>query len=429
MSDGIPKSSKKHFTHIPKDWGLKKLEELVYQKITYGIVQPGKFDETGIPLIRGVDYMSGWKDMKSFFKVSKQLHTKFKRSTTKRGDVLLSIAGYAGHVSVVPDWIEEANITQTTARISISNDKTSPDFVAQFLRCDEGKLQSRRYIKGSAQEGLNLDDVQQFLVPLPPLPEQKKIASILTSVDDVIETTQKQIDKLQDLKKATMNELLTKGISHTEFKDSELGRIPKSWEVARLGNYSIIKGGKRLPKGSEFSENPTPFPYIRVSDLKNGSVDTNNLRFVSEKVREHIKRYTISEKDLYISIAGSIGIVGTIPSKLDGALLTENAAKIVIKSEAIHYSFLYYLMNSPMVQKQFHQETGTGGGVPKLALFRIEETTFSLPKISEQHRIVNVLQSLDRKLDTLVQKLSQTQSLKKSLMQDLLTGKVRVQVN
>ena len=65
----------------------------------------------------------------------------------------------------------------------------------------------------------------------PPLPEQKKIASILTSVDEVIENTQKQIDKLQDLKKATMNELLTKGIGHTEFKDSELGRIPKSWEV------------------------------------------------------------------------------------------------------------------------------------------------------------------------------------------------------
>ena len=69
---------------------------------------------------------------------------------------------------------------------------------------------------------------------LPPLPEQKKIASILTSVDEVIETTQKQIDKLQDLKKATMNELLTKGIGHTEFKDSELGRIPKSWEGIKL---------------------------------------------------------------------------------------------------------------------------------------------------------------------------------------------------
>jgi type I restriction enzyme S subunit len=67
----------------------------------------------------------------------------------------------------------------------------------------------------------------------PPLPEQKKIASILTSVDEVIENTQKQIDKLQDLKKATMNELLTKGIGHTEFKDSELGRIPKSWEVKK----------------------------------------------------------------------------------------------------------------------------------------------------------------------------------------------------
>ncbi len=74
---------------------------------------------------------------------------------------------------------------------------------------------------------------------IPPLPEQKKIASILTSVDEVIENTQKQIDKLQDLKKATMNELLTKGIGHTEFKDSELGRIPKSWEVKVYFRWQI----------------------------------------------------------------------------------------------------------------------------------------------------------------------------------------------
>ena len=78
--------------------------------------------------------------------------------------------------------------------------------------------------------------IEKLEFSIPPLPEQKKIASILTSVDEVIENTQKQIDKLQDLKKATMNELLTKGIGHTEFKDSELGRIPKSWEV-QLGNW------------------------------------------------------------------------------------------------------------------------------------------------------------------------------------------------
>ena len=75
---------------------------------------------------------------------------------------------------------------------------------------------------------------------IPPLPEQRKIASILTSVDEVIEKTKLQINKLQDLKKGTMNELLTKGIGHTEFKDSELGKIPKSWNAKKLGDLSNI---------------------------------------------------------------------------------------------------------------------------------------------------------------------------------------------
>ena len=94
-------------------------------------------------------------------------------------------------------------------------------------------------LKKSGRERNHSDSLETLrkIILIPPLPEQKKIASILTSVDEVIENTQKQIDKLQDLKKATMNELLTKGIGHTEFKDSELGRIPKSWEVRSLRGF------------------------------------------------------------------------------------------------------------------------------------------------------------------------------------------------
>ena len=95
-------------------------------------------------------------------------------------------------------------------------------------------------ISGSAQPQITGESLKSVTLPFPPLPEQKKIASILTSVDEVIENTQQQIDKLQDLKKATMNELLSKGIGHTEFKDSELGRIPKSWKIGTIENLSTL---------------------------------------------------------------------------------------------------------------------------------------------------------------------------------------------
>ena len=120
-----------------------------------------------------------------------------------------------------------------------------------YLFClDKNRIRMQSYGRGTTVKMLDSKEFSNLLLIIPPFPEQKKIASILTSVDEVIENTQKQIDKLQDLKKATMNELLTKGIGHTEFKDSELGRIPKNWGVKKLEEVGQIIGG-----GTPVSEN------------------------------------------------------------------------------------------------------------------------------------------------------------------------------
>src|SRR5690554_2356870 len=264
--------SAKFFKHIPSDWGLIELKKLVKpdRKITYGIVQPGQYDPNGILLIRGQDYMTGWAERGSFFKVSPALHQKFKRSTTRSGDVLISIAGYTGTVAVVPSWIQEANLTQTTARICCKPDLMDGLYLSYFLQSDDGKLQSKRYTKGSAQEGLNLEDVEKFLISVPPLPEQQKIATILSSVDDVIGKTRAQIDKLKDLKTGMMQELLTKGIGHTEFKDSPVGRIPAEWTVKKLDDLSekISDGIHTTPKYVEKSE----YHFINGNNLQDGQI-------------------------------------------------------------------------------------------------------------------------------------------------------------
>ena len=126
-------------------------------------------------------------------------------------------------------------------------DEVDVKFLSFLFGSEDLRLEMRRCGRGTTVKMLDLKDIGRISIAIPPIPEQKKIASILTSVDEVIETTQKQIDKLQDLKKATMNELLTKGIGHKEFKDSELGRIPKSWEVKKLqeltsGKFGIVDG-------------------------------------------------------------------------------------------------------------------------------------------------------------------------------------------
>jgi restriction endonuclease S subunit len=161
----------------------------------------------------------------------------------------------------------------------------------------------------------------------------------------------------------------------------------EEWEMVKLGEVCEVKGGKRLPKGELFANEVTPFPYIRVSDFMNGNINIQNLKYISEEIHEAIKNYTISSDNVYISIAGTIGLFGLIPEQLDGTNLTENAAKLVFDNKKINKYFLSYIGNSKQVQKQIISLTYSVG-VPKLALERIRKIRIPLPSKEIQDNIV-----------------------------------------
>jgi type I restriction enzyme S subunit len=162
----------------------------------------------------------------------------------------------------------------------------------------------------------------------------------------------------------------------------------------RLGDLVDVKGGKRLPLGETYSDTKTKYPYIRLVDLENGSIRTKDLQYLKESTQKQIARYTISSDDVLVSIAGSIGIIATIPPELSGANLTENAAKLVIKNRAqLDKNYLAkYLMTigQDLMRDQTHATSQ-----PKLALFRIEEIVVPLPPIEEQRCIADLLGKAD----------------------------------
>ena len=104
--------------------------------------------------------------------------------------------------------------------------------------------------------------------------------------------------------------------------------LPSGWGWTRIGNIASVKGGKRVPKGMTFSTEPTHHAYVRVTDMKNHTVNLSDLKYIDETVFAEIKNYTIAKNDLYITIAGTIGAVGEFPDELDGMNLTENAVKV-----------------------------------------------------------------------------------------------------
>ena len=126
---------------------------------------------------------------------------------------------------------------------------------------------------------------------------------MLDSIDEAIERAETVITSTEQLRDALLHDLLTKGVPgwHTEWKDApNIGQIPACWEVARLGDVAEVKGGKRLPKGAAFANEPTDYPYIRVVDLGHGSVNVRNIQFLSDSIRQiHCELHDILSRYLH----------------------------------------------------------------------------------------------------------------------------------
>jgi type I restriction enzyme S subunit len=183
---------------------------------------------------------------------------------------------------------------------------------------------------------------------------------------------------------------------------TDLPELPEGWVWATVGQLGTIKGGKRLPAGHAYAEERTPYPYIRVTDFESYGVRTSELQYLKEETQKQIARYTVSSNDIYISIAGSIGLVGQVPVQLSGANLTENAAKITELAHVAPMYLVYWLSSSRGISHISDSTIATTQA--KLALFRIEQIPVPLPPLSEQDRIAN---EVDRRLTLIVENEAQ----------------------
>ena len=261
---------------------------------------------------------------------------------------------------------------------------------------------------------------------------QEAIEGRLVPQDPNDEPASVLLDKIRAEKKRLVKEgkLKKKDLEETPISEDEKPfEIPKSWEWCKLGTIAAVLGGKRIPAGRKLSVENTGHIYIRVSDMKDNTVSTDNLQYVPEDIFPSISRYIIKKEDVYITVAGTIGRVGKIPPELDGANLTENADRLIFS--LINQDWLIKCLESNIVQTQIIDVT-TKVGQPKLAILRIQTLLIPLPPLSEQHRIVAKIEELlpkveeygkaQESLDKLNEELPER--LKKSILQEAIEGRL-----
>ncbi len=299
--------------------------------------------------------------------------------------------------------------------------------VNRFLHYSLVHRNITKHINGGTRAKLNQADMRDIELLLPPFLEQQKIASILTAVDDVIESTQAQINKLKNLKTGMMQELLTKGIGHTEFKDSPVGRIPKAWSFSSIG--ALAEQVKPGPFGSSITKSMYVVSGYKVYGQEQviaGNLKVGNY-YVTQEKYEELSAFQVRAGEILISLVGTFGQILIVPDNFEPGIINPRLLKLRMPKNKVHSGFITHQLRSEFVVDQLNRFQ-QGGTMGVLSGATLKPVMLVVPPLAEQEKISKLLSTLDENIFVKEAKKLKLVNHKKALMQDLLTGKVRVKV-
>jgi len=299
-------------------------------------------------------------------------------------------------------------------------------FLYHYTNFSSFRLDAEASMCGTGgQRRVQTDFLRTYKVAFPPLPEQQKIVKILTSVDEVIEKTQAQIDKLKYLKTGMMQELLTNGIGnngkpHTQFKDSPVGKIPAEWEVYELGQLASKIEGGGTPSKNEPLFWIREIPWASVKDLKAVKLSLTQ-EYISQLGLDNSACKLIPANTMILASRMAVG--KAVMFDKDVAINQDLKAFYPKKNLDSQFLLHWYLSKANYIES-----LGTGSTVKGIRLEDLKILNIALPSVEEQRKLASIFTSIDETINKKKSKIKIILNTKKALMQDLLTGKIRVKV-
>lgn len=382
---------------IPSEWEVKKLKDIA--SICYGKSQKEVEVDNGKYKILGTGGIIGYTNDFLWNEPS----------------VLI---GRKGTIDK-PQYIEEPFWTVDTLFYT----KLSDNYIAKWLYYYLDNIDLKKYNEATGVPSLSVANLNTISIATPPHDEQEKIASIFSTIDEQIDNVYGLIEKNKELKKGLMQQLLTKGIGHTKFKKTEIGEIPEEWRVTTLGNISRNKGEYGIgASASEFIEGNAR--YLRITDIG----DECNLLF------NDIKGLNDSEYEKYLLSIGDIVFARTGNTTGKAYVYDENHGELVyagflikfsINSDICKTNFIKYVIQTKRYW-DWVAVMSTRSGQPGINSNEYSTFLVQVPSIEEQEKIALILSEVDEKIEIYENKKEKLEELKKGLMQQLLTGKIRV---
>lgn len=423
---------------LPKDWDVAKQSDVAtfFNGRAYKLTE---WETKGTPVIR-LQNLTG--NGKEFYYSNLKLPN---HQYCYKGDLL-----YMWSATFGPVWWSGDKAIYHYHIWKIEHDPDRIDKSFHYYLLDNVTTRMKNESHGSTMLHVTKGGMEKLLIQIPPLPEQQKIASILSTVDDKIDSIDQRISETQQLKKGLMQKLLTGQISvadnrsssevenrsssevenrsssEVEMKDSVLGKIPVSWEVVELEalidpkrpiRYGIVQTGENLEDG---------IPCIRVVDFNRRDFNKQVMIKTSPEISKLYQTTILEEGDIVFPLRGKIGAVKLINENAIGANLTRGIA-LISNSKKINSTYLLWQIRSTAVRKLIELEVN-GTTLKEIPIGGLKKVLIPIASNNEQQKIASILSTVDEKLEVLADKKTQYQELKKGLMQVLLTGKVRVKV-
>jgi len=357
------------------------------------------------------------------------------RRVLRAGDVIMSTVRPNLKAFAYCDLDEERYVASTGFAVLRAKESADPYFLLCAVLSNDVTKQIDSFAVGSNYPAINSSDVRRLLIPAHTLPEQKRIAEILSCIDTAIEKTEALIAKHQQIKAGLMHDLFTRGVlpngqlrpprseAPELYQETALGWIPRDWSVSALNDkvnparpivYGILMPGYGHPGG---------VPVVKVKDIRDRSIDVANLLLTSPAIDQEYRRSRLKGGDVLFTIRGTVGRVSLVPAVLENANITQDTARIDLLD--VSNTFISLFLESSAAKRFFEINT-LGVAVQGINLGELRKLPIPVPSQDEQEEISARLFCCLEYIDNEVAKKHKLEAQKLGLMQDLLTGRVPV---
>lgn len=409
---------------IPVDWEVKTLidtasnEKYSFTGGPFGSdLKENSYTDHGVRVIQLQNIGDGkfFDEYKIF--TSEEKANQLKNCNIYPGDIIIAkMADPVARACIIPDVDKRYLMASDGIRLSVNKEKYDVKFMLYAINSPNFRRNAETHSTGSTRLRIGLTELKNLLIAIPPLKDQKKIAGILTTVDEAIEKTDQIIEKTKESKKGLMQGLLTCGIGHEKFKKTEIGEIPEEWEVGKLSEIAYVIMGQS-PPGNSYNTGGTGCPIL------NGPTEFTDwspipVQFTTQSTK------VCKEHDILFCVRGSSA--GRMNIADQEYCIGRGLAAIREKSIS-DSKYIYYILLR-LTSTIFAEASGAGSTFPNIGREALGDIKIAVPPLPEQKQITEILFSVDQEIEKETRHKEQLGSVKKGLMQVLLTGKIRVSV-